>query len=70
MDPSGAPTAHRVGGFAGISRLPIDIWEHIVASWDEYMRQHDRLTRADSELENRLGPFMPQKPIVRHLEYL
>ena len=42
----------------------------IVPSWEEHMRQHDRLTRADSELEDRLHSYTRLEPIVRHLLYL
>lgn len=42
----------------------------VVSSWDEHVRQHDRLTRADSELARRLRSCIGQDPIVRHLLYL
>jgi len=42
----------------------------VVPSWEEHMRQHDRLTRADSELEHRLRSCIGRDPIVRHLLYL
>jgi MFS family permease len=42
----------------------------IVSSWEEHLRQHDRLTLADSELEHRLRSCTRQEPIVRHLLYL
>ena len=42
----------------------------IVPSWEEHMRQHDRLTLADSELEHRLRSCTRREPIVRHLLYL
>jgi predicted MFS family arabinose efflux permease len=42
----------------------------IVSSWEEHMRQHDRLTRGDSELERRLSSCTRSGPIVRHLQYL
>jgi len=42
----------------------------IVSSWDEHLRQHDRLTRADSQLEKRIRTYSSQEPSVRHLAYL
>jgi MFS family permease len=42
----------------------------VVASWAEHVRQHDRLTRADSQLEDRLSKCIRGEPSVRHLVYL
>jgi predicted MFS family arabinose efflux permease len=42
----------------------------VVSSWDEHVRQHDRLTRGDSELTRRLRSCIGQDPIARHLLYL
>jgi predicted MFS family arabinose efflux permease len=42
----------------------------VVSSWAEHLRQHDRLTRADSELEERLNGYTLKEPLVRHLLYL
>jgi hypothetical protein len=42
----------------------------VVASWAEHIRQHDRLTRADSILEDRLRRCARNEPSVRHLVYL
>ena len=42
----------------------------IVSSWAEHLRQHDRLTRADSQLEDRLRSYTRNEPRVRHLLYL
>jgi MFS family permease len=42
----------------------------VVPSWEEHMRQHDRLTRSDSELENRVRGYTRRAPVVRHLLYL
>ena len=42
----------------------------VVSSWAEHLRQHDRLTRADSELEERLSGYTLKEPLVRHLLYL
>jgi MFS family permease len=42
----------------------------VVSSWSEHLRQHDRLTRADSQLEERLRGCILREPNVRHLLYL
>jgi predicted MFS family arabinose efflux permease len=42
----------------------------VVSSWAEHLRQHDRLTRADSHLEERLRKCTASEPKVRHLLYL
>jgi hypothetical protein len=42
----------------------------VVGSWAEHLRQHDRLTRADSHLEKQLRECTGREPMVRHLLYL
>jgi predicted MFS family arabinose efflux permease len=42
----------------------------VVSSWAEHVRQHDRVTRADSEIERRLSQCTRGEPTVRHLLYL
>src|ERR1700733_12854859 len=42
----------------------------VVGSWAEHLRQHDRITRADSPLEVRLRQCTRGEPTVRHLLYL
>jgi MFS family permease len=42
----------------------------VVSSWAEHLRQHDRFTRADSQLEERLRSCTLNAPKVRHLLYL
>jgi predicted MFS family arabinose efflux permease len=42
----------------------------IVSSWAEHLRQHDRITRADSQVEQRLLSCTRTEPTVRHLLYL
>jgi MFS family permease len=41
----------------------------LVNSWAEHQRQHDRLTLADRELEQRLRSYVVSDPEVRHLIY-
>jgi hypothetical protein len=42
----------------------------VVSSWAEHLRQHDRFTRADSQIEDRLRGCVLSEPVVRHLLYL
>ena len=39
----------------------------IVASWAEHLRQHDRLTLADREAEERVQRYVRSESKVRHL---
>jgi len=38
-----------------------------VNSWAEHLRQHERQTQADRELEGRIGSYLSAEPTVRHL---
>jgi MFS family permease len=42
----------------------------IVDSWGEHLRQHERLTAADRELETRIHGHLRVEPRVRHLLYV
>jgi MFS family permease len=39
----------------------------IVSSWGEHLRQHERMTEADREVEERLQRYIRHDPRVRHL---
>jgi hypothetical protein len=39
----------------------------LVTSWAEHLRQHERLTRADSAIEQEVRSHAQEDPIVRHL---
>ena len=39
----------------------------LVDSWAEHLRQHDRETRADKELEEQLRNLVRREPVVHHL---
>ena len=39
----------------------------LVDSWAEHLRQHDRQTQADRELEERIIGYLVGEPVVRHL---
>ncbi len=41
----------------------------LVDSWAEHLRQHERLTRADSQVEERVQSLVRGTPTVRHLVY-
>jgi len=41
----------------------------IVSSWAEHLRQHERFTRADRALEERIYSYTLKEPTVRHLIY-
>jgi predicted MFS family arabinose efflux permease len=42
----------------------------VVSSWAEHLRQHDRVTRGDRQVEERLRSCSVGEPQVRHLIYL
>ncbi len=39
----------------------------LVNSWAEHLRQHERQTQADHEVEGRIYPYLSGEPVVRHL---
>jgi len=39
----------------------------LVNSWAEHLRQHERQTLADCELERRIHSYLSREPMVRHL---
>jgi quinol monooxygenase YgiN len=41
----------------------------LVHSWAEHLRQHERQTKADRELEERVYSYVAGEPKVRHLLY-
>jgi hypothetical protein len=41
----------------------------LVHSWAEHLRQHERQTQADRELERRIYSYVAGEPVVRHLIY-
>ena len=41
----------------------------LVHSWAEHLRQHERQTKADRELEQRVYSYVADDPTVRHLLY-
>jgi MFS family permease len=41
----------------------------LVNSWGEHLRQHERVTKADRELEERIRSYTLKEPTIRHLIY-
>jgi len=41
----------------------------LVHSWAEHLRQHERQTKADREVEQRVHSYVAGEPKVRHLLY-
>jgi MFS family permease len=39
----------------------------LVNSWAEHLRQHERQTQADREVEGRISSYLVREPVVRHL---
>ena len=59
--------ASRWGVFRDLEHADVYLETFLVPSWAEHLRQHQRLTRGDSELEQRIGSYTRGEPIVRHL---
>jgi len=59
--------ASRWGIFRDLERVGVYLETFIVKSWAEHLRQHERLTRADGELADRIRRFTIGEPAVRHL---
>jgi predicted MFS family arabinose efflux permease len=59
--------ASRWGVFRDLEQADVYLETFLVTSWAEHLRQHERLTRGDSELEQRLRSYSRGEPIVRHL---
>jgi len=59
--------ASRWGIFHDLEHVGRYVETFIVSSWAEHVRQHERMTRADRELEERLQRYSRGSPTVRHL---
>jgi hypothetical protein len=53
--------------YRDVERAGVYLETFTVSSWAEHLRQHERATRADSELEERLRRAARAEPAVRHL---
>jgi MFS family permease len=59
--------ASRWGIFRDVERADVYLETFIVSSWAEHLRQHERATRDDRNLEERLRSYVRGEPSVRHL---
>jgi len=61
--------ASRWGIFRDVEQSDRYVESFLVTSWAERLRQHERLTRADSAIEQEVRSHAQEDPIVRHLIY-
>jgi len=61
--------ASRWGIYRDIEHPEVYLETFQVTSWAEHLRQHDRSTRGDGDLEDRLYSYARGEPRVRHLVY-
>jgi hypothetical protein len=59
--------ASRWGIFRDIEHADVYLETFLVSSWAEHLRQHERSTRGDRDLEDRLLSYARSQPKVRHL---
>ena len=61
--------ASRWGIFRDVEQTDVFVESFLVNSWAEHLRQHERLTRADSSVEQAVRSHTLGEPIVRHFIY-
>jgi MFS family permease len=61
--------ASRWGLYRDLEQVDVYLETFIVVSWAEHLRQHERLTKGDSDLEQSIRSHVRGAPIVRHLIY-
>jgi hypothetical protein len=59
--------ASRWGIFRDVEQADVYVETFLVSSWAEHLRQHERSTRGDRDLEDRLLSYARSQPKVRHL---
>lgn len=59
--------AYRWGVYRDLEVTGRYVETFLIRSWAEHLRQHDRLTKADREAEERLRTYVTAVPNVRHL---
>src|SRR5258705_8958421 len=59
--------AYRWGGYRDLEDADRYVETFLIRSWAEHLRQHERSTKADREVENRLQTYVTGVPKVRHL---
>lgn len=57
------------GVFGDVEKPDTYFETFLVASWAEHLRQHDRFTEADREVEAEIRRHVEEEPVVRHLIY-
>jgi predicted MFS family arabinose efflux permease len=62
--------ASRWGIFRDLEHPDVYLETFQVSSWAEHLRQHERSTRGDRDLEDRLHSYARSAPTVRHLIYV
>jgi MFS family permease len=62
--------ASRWGIFRDVEHPDVYVETFLVSSWAEHLRQHERSTRGDRDLEDRLHSHARGAPLVRHLVYV
>ena len=62
--------AYRWGIYRDIEAANRFVESFMVHSWAEHQRQHERQTKADRELEERVYGYVTGEPNVRHLVYV
>ena len=61
--------ASRWGIYRDTEHPDVYLETFIVSSWAEHLRQHERFTRADHAIEERINKYLSKEPQVRHLIY-
>jgi len=61
--------ASRWGVYRDTEHPDVYVETFIVHSWAEHLRQHERITRADRALEERVNSYTSKEQKVRHLVY-
>jgi hypothetical protein len=59
--------ASRWGIFRDLERPGVYVESFLVDSWAEHLRQHERLTRADGDLERDVLRQTTGEPVIRHM---
>jgi MFS family permease len=62
--------ASRWGIFRDVEHADVYLETFLVTSWAEHLRQHERATRGDRDLEDQLHSYARREPSVRHLIYV
>jgi MFS family permease len=62
--------ASRWAVFRDVEHNDVYLETFLVSSWAEHLRQHERSTREDRGLEDRLHSYVRSEPRVRHLIYV